>query len=233
MEMKRLYSIWAVGLLVIATLLYAETVSALTILDFEAPLPVGLTAIDYHQGIVVPDSAKVTDQYIDMGVRISDAALVELGPGHAPSGINGLAGIDQFGEINYDAPVTFSFFSPLDGTTPATTDYFGYSPDLWGYSYNEITLTAYGLDDSIVGQISYTETGIFDPASPLTISGIGYFHKITIDSTLQYTYRGGIGIDMVRFEDLQVNSIPEPSTLLLLGLGIVGLIGSRIKRKKT
>lgn len=217
----------------IVTVLYAETISALTILDFEAPLPAGLTAIDYVQDTFVPDSAKVTEQYIDRGVRISDAAIVNLGSGHAASGINGLAGIDQFGRINYDTPVTFSFFAPSDGITPATIDYFGYSPDLWGSSYNTITLTAYGLDDSIVGQISYIETGNFDPAFPLTISGIGDFHKIMIDSTLQYLNKGGIGIDMVRFENLQVNSIPEPSTSFLVGLGIVGLIGARVKRKKT
>ena len=86
--------------------------NATTILSFEGPLPPGLVATSYLQGTAVPNAARVTDQYLSTGLVISGAALVNLGVGHAPSGTNGLAGIDGNGNLDYDSPLTFSFFMP-------------------------------------------------------------------------------------------------------------------------
>ena len=74
--------------------------SASVVLDFEAPLPDGLVAMSLIQGTPVPDSARVTDKYLPLGIRIADAALVQLGVGHAASGANGLAGVSASGNID-------------------------------------------------------------------------------------------------------------------------------------
>jgi len=195
---------------------------ATTILDFESPGSVGLVPMTFWQDTPVPASAIVTNQYLDQGVLISNAALIDLGYGHAASGTMGLGGINQNGLLDYDAPVTFSFF--LFGNVKATTDYFAYSPDLGGWSGNTITLTAYATNGDIVGQTSYVETGVF--SSPLFIQGIGSFHSVTIDQTLINHWSGGIGIDLVTYGDLTpASAVPAPSAfiLILTALGLLGL----------
>jgi hypothetical protein len=168
-----------------------------TVLDFEAPLPAGLQAIGFSQGTSVPNSAMVTDQYIDRGVLVAGAALVELGKNHAASGVNGLAGVNSSGHVDYDAPVSFSFYSPASTRTKATTDYFAYSPDRAGSSNNVVALTAYALDGSIVGSSNYTETGNFSPDSPLELKNLGDFHRVVVDTDLVRSQ--GIAMDLVQF----------------------------------
>ncbi len=215
-----------VGLLtpfVLATLLCQAAPTQAELLDFEAPLPPGLTTASFVQGADVPSSARVTDQYLSLGVRVSGAALVALGLGHAPSGVNGLAGVNADNRVDYRVPVSFEFFSPNDNTIAATNNYFAYSPDLFGNSNNVITISAYGLDGALLGQARYVETA---PTPPLFISGVGQFHRITVQQTLFDLTSGGIGIDLVRFGD--ISPVPEPNTLvLMLALGAL----AALKRK--
>jgi hypothetical protein len=107
--------------------------------------------MSFYQGALVSDTARVTDQYLATGIRIENAALVALGFGHTASGANGLAGISSTGTIDYDQAVTFSFFRPENGSFASTTDYFAYSPDLGGGSGNTVTISAFGLDGTLVG----------------------------------------------------------------------------------
>ena len=204
--------------------------NATTSLSFEGPLPPGLVATSYLQGTAVPNAARVTDQYLSTGLVISGAALVNLGVGHAPSGTNGLAGIDGNGNLDYDSPLTFSFFMPGNGGVAGTTDYFAYSADLGGGSGNILTISAYDLLGVLLGQVSFVETGTF--TSPLVLSGFGQFHSITVDHTLFNTSSGGIGIDLVTYGDV-TTSVPEPGTLTLLSLGLAGLGFARRKKQQT
>lgn len=212
---------------VFATLLMFATVgrvSGATVLDFEA-LPSGVTPTSYWQGSLSSTSSRVTTQYLDLGVVISNAAVSNLGAGHTASGSNGLSPINAGGFIDYDAIVEFSFFAPSDGVTKATTNFFGYAPDLGGGSGNIVTITAYGLDGAVVGSKSWLETGTF--YSPLEINGIGEFHSVTIDQTLYDTFSGGIGIDLVRYGDLTPSKVPEPSAIALFIFGFAALGISR------
>ncbi len=215
--MKSLY------LALIACLSFSANASV--VLDFESPLPYGLEPTIFWQGSHVPDSAIVTDQFLSLGIEISGAALIEAGRGHSASGTNSLAGIDSNGNIDYDVPVTFSFFGNL-GSTIGTTDYFAYSADLAGRSQNTITLSAFAIDGSLLGQVQYVETSTF--RTPLSISGLGQFHSVTVDQTLYDTSSGGIAIDLVTFGE--VINVPEPSSLLLFGVGLAGVFCSRMRR---
>ncbi len=196
------------------------------ILDFEGPLPNSLVATSFWQGADVPGSAKVIDQYLSYGIVMSDAALVAGGVGHSASGTNSLAGIDGNGKVNYDAPVTFTFYQPGNLGVKGTTEYFAYRPDLGGGSQNLITISAFDLNDLLVGQATYLETGTF--STPLFISGVGQFHKVTVDQTLYDTYSGGIMLDMVEFGDISASTVPEPSSI---ALAVLGLLAIRTKRK--
>lgn len=203
-------------------LVLSSHASANVILDFEDPLPIGLVATSYWQGANVPANSIVTDQYLSYGLVVSGAALVAGGVGHSASGANSLAGIDNNGNINYDIPVSFSFFRPNNGGIAGTTNYFAYRPDLGGGSGNVITISVFDLDDSLLGQITYVENTTF--TSPLLISGVGQFHKVTVDQTLYNTYSGGIMLDLVEFGNItSESSVPEPTSLALFVLGIVGL----------
>lgn len=201
--------------------------SASIVLDFEAPLPDGLVPTSFIQGTSVPASARVTGQFLVVGIRIVDAALVQLGVGHAASGANGLAGISAGGMIDYDQAVTFTFYLPGNGSTAGTTDFFAYSPDRGGGSGNVVTMSAFGLDDALIAQVQFTETGTF--ALPLTISGIGQFHKVTVDQTLYDPTSGGIGLDLIEVGDV-VRAVPEPTTLALVGVAALGVAASRRRR---
>lgn len=165
-----------------------------------------------------------------VGLIIDGAALVVLPSRSAPSGFNGLAGIDGNGRIDYDTPVSFSFFAAGNDGVLGTTDFFGYSADLFGSSGNIITISAYGLDGLLVGQASYTETGNF--TTPLTISGVGQFHSVTVDQTLYNTSSGGIALDLVQFGNISIAAIPEPQTyaMLLAGLSLLGFMARRKKQ---
>jgi hypothetical protein len=92
-----------------------------TILDFEDCGTTGLVPTSYFQGSVVAPTAKITNQYIDKGVVLSNAALVALGLGHAASGVDAIAGISADGKIDYDAPVTISFVKEVDTMVTTTT----------------------------------------------------------------------------------------------------------------
>ncbi|MBY0474408.1 MAG: PEP-CTERM sorting domain-containing protein [Nitrosomonas sp.] len=182
------------------------------------------------QGTIVPVSAQVTDQYLSAGLVVGRAALVVLPSGSAPSGINALAGIGGDGRIDYDTPVSFSFFAAGNSGVIGTTDFFGYSADLFGSSGNIITISAYGLDGSLVGQVSYTETGNF--TAPLTISGVGQFHSVTVDQTLFNTNSGGIALDLIQFGNISIAAVSEPQTyaMLLAGLGLLGFMAFQKKQ---
>jgi hypothetical protein len=167
---------------------------------------------------------------LPLGIRIADAALVQLGVGHAASGANGLAGISASGNIDYDQPVTFSFVMPSDGSSAGTTDYFSYAPDLGGGSGNVVTISAFDFDGALLAQVQFTETGTF--AAPLSISGIGQFHKVTVDQTLYNTNSGGIGLDLIQFGDIsRAQPIPEPTSLALCALALAGTLSARQARR--
>jgi len=173
--------------------------ASLTILDFESPLPAGLTPVSFWQGTSVPSTAKLTNQYASSGVLMSGVALINAGIGHAPSGVNGVGGISSGSLVDYDAPLTFQFVSPIDGSTPAYINYFAISPDLWGSSGNNVTITGYDLNGTILGVTTYTETGNLPADTPIELQNVGNIYKVVVDASLANVSNGGIAFDLVRF----------------------------------
>ena len=197
-----------------------------TIIDFEAPLPGGLSPMTYISGNPVPNSAVITDQYANLGIVFQNVALVNLGYGHAPSGVNGLGNIDSNGNLDYGTPMTFTFVSPLDGITTGVTDYFSVTTDNWGWGGNTIILSAFAVDGTMIGSTSYTEgAGGVSPQ----LQNLGLFHTVVVD--WNYNGTSGIGLDLLTFGDVSASPVPEPGTIALLGLGLIGLGGIRKKFK--
>jgi uncharacterized protein (TIGR03437 family) len=185
-------------------------------LDFELPLPAGLAPMSFIQGTSVPFQARITDEYANMGVLIENAALVNLGVGHAPSGSNGIGPISPSGSLDYASPITLTFVSPTDRVSPATTNYFSISGDMAGGSGNTVTVRAYGVDNRLVDSVSQTE------GNPVVIElqGVGPFHKVVVQSTLASQATGGIAFDLVRFGSL-TPSTPQAPRPAVTAAGIV------------
>jgi len=222
--------------------------AAKTVLSFESAADFGVTPMSHVQGTAAPTTAIVTDQFLDQGVLISDAAVVNSGFGHAASGYNTIASININDVLDYDEPITFTFMAKEEVTVTTTTvvtesvatttvttsdtsttdpvviasdtqtdvavttatetttttqlvdgtvDYFAYTPDRWGSSGNTVTITAYDVDGGQVGQVAYTETGSI--YTPIVLTGVGEFHSVTVDQTLNDPTSGGIALDLITF----------------------------------
>jgi hypothetical protein len=85
-----------------------------TVLDFEDGVSLGLQPSSYFQGSSVTKASLVTDQYQSNGIVLENAALVNLGVGHAPSGTMAIAPVSSLGKVDYDAPVTLHFVKEID-----------------------------------------------------------------------------------------------------------------------
>ena len=210
-----------------------STASAQTTLDFEGPLPFGLTSTNYLQGSVVSANNQIGNNYLALGVSVTGAALVNLGYGHTASGTNGLSGISSRGGVDYGSPFSFEFFSPTNSSIAAATDYFSIAPDRAGGSENTVTLTAYDFTGQLVGTRSFVENSGFP--GTLELSGIGDFHKVVVFASLANQNSGGIGMDLVTYGNLSpiAAPVPEPETyaMMLAGLGLLGVMARRRKQK--
>ncbi len=87
--------------------------------------------------------------------------------------------------------------------------------------------------------ILYSDTNILLPAttdnSHLDFNSktpfIGQSLSIIIDFTGLGSSNDDVGLDNIQFGQVASDPIPEPATMLLLGTGLVGLAGSRVRRK--
>lgn len=179
--------------------------SQVTVLDFEPPYPQPLVAAEtYLQGTPVTPQSLITTQYASLGVLMEGVALINFPVTAVASGTNGIGGVNSQMQIDFDAPLSFTFVSPSNRSAKATTDYFSIYPDLWTGSDNSVTVSAYSLDGELVGTASYQESSA--SATPIVLSGIGRFHRVVVDATLHSQAWGGIGFDLVSFGPL----IPQP-----------------------
>ena len=99
---------FGIRITLLSLFLFITNCMADTIIDFEPPLPGGLTAVDFLEDTPVSPQARVTTQYGSLGVLLENVVLVDLGLGHATSGTNGIAGISALGTVDYGSPVIFT-----------------------------------------------------------------------------------------------------------------------------
>ena len=193
----------------LASSLYAQTQP--TVLDFEAPLPSGLVVATHAHLGQVPGSALITTQYVSAGVVMQGVALVTLSTA-APSGVNGLGGVNAQGRFDSGSPMTFKFVSPADGRTPATTDFVSITPDNLNNSDNSTVVSAYGPDGRLLGTALYQETGQIVPIKPIVLQNIGRIHRVVVAPTLHESVGGwgGVHFDLLSFAPVR----PEPALSL-------------------
>jgi hypothetical protein len=131
------------------------------VIDFE-----NLPAMPVVAGAPIPAAARLSNQFLlSDGVAFRSGAtyvaVVELGPNHATSGVNGIAGSTPDGRLWYEPiyPVAARFFYPADPSQLAVTDFVSLRGDLEGDSGGSVTLNAYDVAGNLIGSITVPDSG--------------------------------------------------------------------------
>lgn len=180
---------------------------ALVTIDFE-----GLKGMSFQPSPQVERFAELSDFYLASdGLLLTSTAgfvaLVELGEGHAPSGVNGIGGVDDGGRLTYSAdhPIVGTFFNPLNPIEPAATASIAVRADHWGEG-EPLLLLAYDIEGSLLG----SDTAIDLDGAALLVEAEG-IHRFVFIGSDRF---GGSALDDIAFAPLSV--IPEPAAALLL-----------------
>lgn len=182
-------------------------------------------AIPFAPGTPVPAEARFdgelqNDFGLTFGSTLNWVAVVDLGPGHATSGNNGIAGVNADNVVDYGAPIQVIFTYPRHPVTlQATTDFVSIRTDLLGGG-PPISLRAYDLAGNLIASDSQPDSG----GAALTVRAPA-IHRVVFQGN------GGVGLDdltfatlkptreIIDFEGLQGSdfvagtAIPDPSKL--------------------
>lgn len=212
-------------------ILTASFVGAPTLVDAQANVVnidfEDLVGASYFSLSPVPDYARLTDQYASLGIRFENAAVVNLGAGHAVNGANGISGISPFGTVTYSAiypQLSFAFF--VNGQA-ATTTFVSIAGDLGGSFTQNPVLSAYDINGVFLAAIRGFDNG--GQVYTLRAEGI---HSVRW-SGVEYTDQegGGVALDNLHFEQ-PVSTVPEPGTIVLLVSGLTPIAWLRHRNRR-
>ena len=202
-----------------AALALASICQASTI-TFDNP-PAGLAPnSSFIAGTPVDSDAQLTNQFENLGVIFAtiggapNAALVDLGTGHAVSGTNGIGAVNLVNSmevLDYALDIDIQLVVP--GTlTPAVTDSISIQGDEIP-SFGQVFFSAYDSLGNLVASGQATDTGgtVFGLSAP----GIHEFRL--------HSMNGDVAYDNLVFDTptapSSLSGVPEPS-----GLGLFGLL---------
>jgi hypothetical protein len=166
----------------------------------------------------------LTDQYVSEGIMF-DGTWIHGGSsrGTPPNWVSGEIWGPGNNNLNPD-PISGYFVNPSNPSQDATTDHIE-GLGIYVDSDTVITLDVFGLDGLLLASVSRQGRGILS-ISRANIHGFAFYHN-------NYGWNGIddiIGFDNIIFND--VTPIPEPSTILLMSAGLIGLAAFRRKLKK-
>ncbi len=201
--------------------------AAPTVINFEQ-----FTGMPFENPAPVPAESRLYDQLLDSaGVLFTSGSsfvsVLNMGPDHATSGVNTIAGTTPAGELTYDRsnPVVISFFEPGNASAEAVVNFVSIRADLWA-SLQPITLNAYGLNGNLIGSMTTTD---MDGAT-LQISAPG-IHSVELLGTGNVA---GVAWDDLTFDTGEVTppvcAIPAPASAMLVMCGLATIRAIRRRR---
>ncbi len=155
---------------------------------------------------------------------------------------------NPFLEIGNEFNITFSY-DDLDTGRTVTRASDGYTWEQLGSEADYKDITSVIFSSNLAAAVAastyspeYYQTFIYDSpyhgyrqfASVQLGYDLSVIDDITWNTSLVYNYMGG-GQQQVNLKIKSsniVDPIPEPATMLLFGTGLVGLVGSRLRKKK-
>ncbi len=177
------------------------------------------------QGQIIEPASRLSDQLRStLGISFSSGApyvgVLALGLGHATSGVNGISGSNSNNQVDYTAfnPIDFRFWDPNNVTVASGTNSFSVRADNLA-SGQAMSLTAYDVNNNILS----TWTGIDGAGTLMTVSSASSdIHRVRF-----------VGNNRTALDDVQFNTVaavPEPGTIIAMGVGIAGVLRQRRKR---
>jgi hypothetical protein len=199
-----------------------------TVITFEES-PNGLDAMGNAPGALVPTDSQLTTQYLQShGVSFTSlagfAALVNHGAPTA-SMPNIIGGTTSDGRLNYNAPITISFFDVADTSVNAVTDSFKIQGDWFPLGSGQIFATAYDAAGNVLGSTSDTDNKVFGVSGPVLQFNIAGIHSVVISGN-----NGTVGFDQLEYGPLAAAEVPEPGTWALLAVGLALVSGMTRRR---
>jgi hypothetical protein len=208
---------------------FAAALPGATLIDFEAPLPTGLTPNNFIQGSPVDATAQLTNQYENLGVLFSTfggapyAALINL-TGQAPSGVNGIGSVNSAGNVDYTQDL--DIFLVVPGTTiPAVTDLISIQGDEIPIP-GSVVFSAYDVNGNLLASNTLPDTA--GGTYSLSAAGIHEFRLHSTSGTVAYD---NLSFDTPSAPSTSTSSAPEPGTTGLIALGIASIVGARLRAR--
>src|SRR3989442_2473772 len=152
----------ALAVLVPALVLASGERAGAGVITFES-VP-GVTGMAFLDGTPVPVDGRLgTQLQLSDGVSFSSiagssivgyVALVNLGSGHATSGVNGIGGVDAANTLRYNSPVMITFTLPGDPSTPAITNFVSIRGDQFAVVGGSATMEAFDVNGLSLGSVT-------------------------------------------------------------------------------
>jgi len=195
----------ALAVLVPALVLASGERAGAGVITFES-VP-GVTGMAFLDGMPVPLDARLGAQLqLSDGVSFSSiagssivgyVALVNLGSGHATSGVNGIGGVDAANTLRYNSSILITFTLPGDPSSPAITNFVSIRGDQFAVVGGSATMEAFDVNGLSLGSVTAA-----DVMGGLTLSlPMPNIHSILI------TQATG---SLIAFDDLTFNPLSSP-----------------------
>ncbi len=209
-----------------------EAEAASLVINFD-----NLASMPNAPGLAVPIADQLSNQLLSTdGVLFSSdsssnfVAVADNSVTGTTSLPNAIGGVNNAGQLSYGTPILISFFLPTNTSVAAATNsvaIFGDTDPLHG----TITLNAFDVNGALVGSDTEIDAG----GTKLQVTTTNpIIHSISV-------LEAGASFGNVAFDDLTFttplvavspSTVPEPNSLMLLGIGAMGVLGYARRRRR-